>query len=173
MWFIGVEVEQESSATPPKKIPDPWSRLLFYVRVRRDQRDSSWMRNENEMTIWDNLNFSLKYGYLRRLQQVQLSNARGGEGQSQFRYSDYWVSVGPGCLFSRFLDPEPSKGLMILKHSVMLTVWQNNIIYRCKTRWTVGSWERSLVYVSTAAHASLPKLRLRAKSSIAKKKNES
>ena len=41
------------------------------------------------MTIWDNLNFSLKYVYLRRLQQVQLSNARGGEEQSQFHYSDY------------------------------------------------------------------------------------
>ena len=23
MWFIGVEVEQETSATPPKKILDP------------------------------------------------------------------------------------------------------------------------------------------------------
>ena len=23
MWFIGVEVEQEKSAPPPKKIPDP------------------------------------------------------------------------------------------------------------------------------------------------------
>ena len=23
MWFIGVEVEQEASATPPKKILDP------------------------------------------------------------------------------------------------------------------------------------------------------
>ena len=29
MWFIGVEVEQETSAPPPKKIPDP--PLLCYT----------------------------------------------------------------------------------------------------------------------------------------------
>ena len=30
MWFIGVEVEQETSAPPPKKILDP--PLLYLVR---------------------------------------------------------------------------------------------------------------------------------------------
>ena len=31
MWFIGVEVEQETSATPPKKILDPPLHLLFHA----------------------------------------------------------------------------------------------------------------------------------------------
>ena len=35
MWFIGVDVEQETSAPPPKKnpgsAPDPWSLILPYV----------------------------------------------------------------------------------------------------------------------------------------------
>ena len=31
MWFIGVEVEQETSAPPPKKILDP--PLLLYVNL--------------------------------------------------------------------------------------------------------------------------------------------
>ena len=37
MWFIGVEVEQETSAPPPKKIPDrPWRNYLwsfFFQRI--------------------------------------------------------------------------------------------------------------------------------------------
>ena len=34
MWFIGVEVEQETSAPPPKKILDP--PLSVLLRLRRD-----------------------------------------------------------------------------------------------------------------------------------------
>ena len=44
MWFIGVEVEQETSAPPPKKILDPpllckgtnnqWSQVFIKTRVR-------------------------------------------------------------------------------------------------------------------------------------------
>ena len=30
MWFIGVEVEQEKSAPPPKKILDPPLKTLFF-----------------------------------------------------------------------------------------------------------------------------------------------
>ena len=32
MWFIGVEVEQETSAPPPKKILDPRLLSLFWVQ---------------------------------------------------------------------------------------------------------------------------------------------
>ena len=34
MWFIGVEVEQETSATPPKKIPAsaPGARIKFLLK---------------------------------------------------------------------------------------------------------------------------------------------
>ena len=32
MWFIGVEVEQETSAPPPKKILDPPLSLLFAIK---------------------------------------------------------------------------------------------------------------------------------------------
>ena len=31
MWFIGVEVEQETSAPPPKKILDPPLLVVFYL----------------------------------------------------------------------------------------------------------------------------------------------
>ena len=37
MWFIGVEVEQETSAPPPKKnpgsAPDIWSRICAKTQV--------------------------------------------------------------------------------------------------------------------------------------------
>ena len=32
MWFIGVEVEQETSAPPPKKILDPPLSMRFRVK---------------------------------------------------------------------------------------------------------------------------------------------
>ena len=36
MWFIGVEVEQETSAPPPKKILDPpLGLLLFFGKTRQ------------------------------------------------------------------------------------------------------------------------------------------
>ena len=34
MWFIGVEVEQETSAPPPKKILDPPLLLFFFLSSR-------------------------------------------------------------------------------------------------------------------------------------------
>ena len=34
MWFIGVEVEQETSAPPPKKILDPPLRTLLEVESK-------------------------------------------------------------------------------------------------------------------------------------------
>ena len=36
MWFIGVEVEQETSAPPPKKILDP--PLQFYMVLQAMKR---------------------------------------------------------------------------------------------------------------------------------------
>ena len=36
MWFIGVEVEQETSAPLPKKILDPPLHALVFVRLKRE-----------------------------------------------------------------------------------------------------------------------------------------
>ena len=49
-----------------------------------------------------------------------------GEGRDNLNFTTLTteLALGPGV----FLDPKPSKGLMILKHSVMLIAWQNNII---------------------------------------------
>ena len=43
MWFIGVEVEQETSAPPPKKNPGsaPDMRLFEYIRLRIVELDQS------------------------------------------------------------------------------------------------------------------------------------
>ena len=40
MWFIGVEVEQETSAPPPKKNPEsaPVHRTLFYLVQKTEKR---------------------------------------------------------------------------------------------------------------------------------------
>ena len=63
------------------------------------------------------------------LQQVQLSNARGGQGDNlNFTTLTTELALGLGV----FLDPKPSKGLMILKHSAMLIAWQNNVILPMK-----------------------------------------
>ena len=34
MWFIGVEVEQEMSAPPPKKILDPPLNMFIFIQCR-------------------------------------------------------------------------------------------------------------------------------------------
>ena len=41
MWFIGVEVEQETSALPPKKILDP--PLFFCIRNQQDTCIMDWI----------------------------------------------------------------------------------------------------------------------------------
>ena len=46
MWFIGVEVEQETSAPPPKKILDlPWRERLFNLN---NKDHNTWHNQE----IW-------------------------------------------------------------------------------------------------------------------------
>ena len=37
MWFIGVEVEQETSAPPPKKNPGPASELLYSCNFQNNR----------------------------------------------------------------------------------------------------------------------------------------
>ena len=44
MWFIGVEVEQETSAPPPKKILDPPLEGKPDLVVDQDQQDASMIR---------------------------------------------------------------------------------------------------------------------------------
>ena len=73
------------------------------------------------MIVWDNLNFSLKYMYLRKTCN-KCNCLTPGEGKGRISISLYYytltteLALGLGV----FLDPKPSKGLMILKHSAML-----------------------------------------------------
>ena len=71
------------------------------------------------MIVWDNLNFSLKYMYLRKTcNKCHCLTPGEGGGQSQFHYYTLTTELSLGL--GVFLDPKPSKGLMILKHSAML-----------------------------------------------------
>ena len=71
------------------------------------------------MIVWDNLNFSLKYMYLRKTcNKCNCLTPGRGRGQSQFHYYTLTTELALGL--GVFLDPKPSKGLMILKHSAML-----------------------------------------------------
>ena len=53
MWFIGVEVEQETSAAPPKKILDPpLLKRLKFVQINR------WLIQYLAETVWKSRDFS-------------------------------------------------------------------------------------------------------------------
>ena len=49
MWFIGVEVEQEKSASPPKK--NPGSASVTYIREYQSQESSAVFAHYQ--AIWD------------------------------------------------------------------------------------------------------------------------
>ena len=49
MWFFGVEVEQETSAPPPKKILDPPLHLSLSSKMSPVQALSSGMRRDSSI----------------------------------------------------------------------------------------------------------------------------
>ena len=60
MWFIGVEVDQETSAPPPKKNPGSAPDVIARSRVFRFSNTLGTTRNEAD-NIWCSL---LKYFFL-------------------------------------------------------------------------------------------------------------
>ena len=54
MWFIGVEVEQETSAPPPKKILDP--PLLYLTKSYNETIMVLDLTNSRSKELFDNVN---------------------------------------------------------------------------------------------------------------------